>query len=383
MASFHPDGRGQEVDAEAASGTDRAPLLRAPTTGRWSQWVSPRATAEEADADAGDQRASRVPAALGMAALVALLISGTALAAAMLQHREGCTQLGESLNLCWPSPERNLLLFGPGSTTTTTRTITRTLTTTSTKTTSRTTTTVTNTTTTTTVATDSLFCFALVMPEGYEVGMIKWLHKKQKSLFLCEKHAIYSNVTLDLPGLHNSIVKTSLYAPIGGQWYTALNTPIFQKLWVQVIDDGVYKQTAWTVKLDVDAVFLPGRLQELVRGDDYKDAQGGAGHFLNNCEVKGSLHGPIEVLSRKALEVYGEHYEGCDQSWQQEDVFMRMCLVSIGVNQHYDWVVMSEQYCNDDWESCTSRHITFHPFKSIDTYEKCLADAESSGNWWL
>lgn len=256
------------------------------------------------------------------------------------------------------------------SATTTTHTLTKTDTTTTT------------TTTTVTLGADSLFCFALVQPAGYEIDMIRWLHEQRKSLFLCDRYAIYSNQTLSLGGLENLVVKTSLEAPIGGEWNTALNTPIFQKLWMQVIHDRQYKEAGWTVKVDVDAVFLPGRLRELVGRDDYKDAQEGQGHFLNNCEVKGSLHGPIEVLSRKALEVYGDRYTGCDQSWQQEDVFMRMCLVSLGVTQHYDWVVMSEQYCNDDWESCSTRHITFHPFKSVDSYQDCLWQAEGA-NWWL
>jgi hypothetical protein len=230
-----------------------------------------------------------------------------------------------------------------------------------------------------TLGADSLFCFALVQPAGYEIDMIRWLHEQRKSLFLCDRYAIYSNQTLSLGGLKNLVVETSLEAPIGGEWNTALNTPIFQKLWMQVIHDRQYKEAGWTVKVDVDAVFLPSRLRELVGGDDYKDAQEGQGHFLNNCEVKGSLHGPIEVLSRKALEVYGKGYTGCDQSWQQEDVFMRMCLVSMGVTQHYDWVVMSEQYCNDDWESCSTNHITFHPFKSVDSYQACLSQAEGEG----
>merc|ERR1711988_1891232 len=145
---------------------------------------------------------------------------------------------------------------------------------------------------------------------------------------------------------------------------------------------GQFRKAGWTVKVDADAVFLPWRLQELVRGDSYRDAQQGNGNFLNNCEIKGSLHGPIEVLSRKALEVYGFRNSECDESWQQEDVYLRTCLVSLGVKEHFDWVVMSEQYCNDDWESCSSRHTTFHPYKSVQAYQKCLMEAEDS-EWWL
>jgi len=274
------------------------------------------------------------------------------------------------------SPGRDLLLgFLPSTVTSTATATATTITKTDT----------TTTTTTVTLGADSLFCFALVQPAGYEIDMVRWLHEQKKSLFLCDRYAIYSNEKLGLDGLKNLVVETSLEAPIGGAWNTALNTPIFQKLWVQVIQDGQYKEAGWTVKVDVDAVFLPDRLRELVGRDDYKDAQEGQGHFLNNCEVKGSLHGPIEVLSRKALEVYGEKYTECDQSWQQEDVFTRMCLVSQGVTEHFDWVVMSEQYCNDDWQSCSTRHITFHPFKSVDAYQACLsqAEGEGQGNWWL
>jgi hypothetical protein len=87
--------------------------------------------------------------------------------------------------------------------------------------------------------------------------LLRWQKQENKSIFACDEHAVYSNTTSeDLRGLTPRIVEHDLSCPIGGQWHTRLNTWIFMALWRQVWEDGQFRFTAWTVKVDPDAVFF-------------------------------------------------------------------------------------------------------------------------------
>jgi hypothetical protein len=228
----------------------------------------------------------------------------------------------------------------------------------------------------------SLFCFLLVVPWGTEHELVKWQHKERKGIFDCDQHAVYSNTTnIDLMGAQVLLVPTDLACPTGGQWKTRLNTPIFIKLWQQVVRDGQYSLTAWTVKVDPDAVFLPQRLRDVVGSPSHHGAQEGNGIFADNCEYRHSLHGPIELLSRRALEVYSlGHQAHCKQP-PQEDVYMRACLLKLGVKKIQDYSLLAEEYCFWDWRSCKASRVAFHPFKTLQGQWDCFANAEKHGEW--
>ena len=89
---------------------------------------------------------------------------------------------------------------------------------------------------------------------------------------------------------------------LGGRWNTALNTPVFSAIWKQVLQLSEFKAHAWTVKLDPDTVFFPARLADFLPKADAA--------FLVNCNE--GLHGPIEVVSRSALQQV--QWESCFES---------------------------------------------------------------------
>merc|ERR1711953_980201 len=102
--------------------------------------------------------------------------------------------------------------------------------------------------------------------------------------------------------------------------------------------------------------------------------------FLDNCEYKRSLHGPLEVMSRRAFEIYSAESVGkCDTSVMQEDVYLRWCLVNLGVTHVDSWMVLAEEYCFWDWKSCQNDHASFHPFKAMWDYKRCVSNAEAHG----
>merc|ERR1719433_578374 len=99
-----------------------------------------------------------------------------------------------------------------------------------------------------------------------------------------------------------------LYVEFGGKWHTAMNTDIFIRVWDAVIDLGIWKHHAWTVKADPDSVFFPARLRQML-----VDEPAGL-IYLNNCKY--GLHGPIEVLSQQALSAYANRGRACNDIYK-------------------------------------------------------------------
>lgn len=217
-----------------------------------------------------------------------------------------------------------------------------------------------------------LFCWALITPWGYERGLVTWQHEHKAGIFGCDDWAVYSNETLDFGGaFQNKIVHTKLKAPVGGQWNTLLNTPIFLATWKQVLKDGQFWLAEWTVKVDADAVLFPERLRGLVKAPGHEHPQWGNGMFADNCGYTRSMHGPIELFSRRALVVWNKRMSECKQP-PQEDVFMRECMLQLGATELRDYNLLAEQSCFWDWWNCQSQHVAFHPFKKLDDYRGCM-----------
>lgn len=230
--------------------------------------------------------------------------------------------------------------------------------------------------TTTTLPGLSLFCFALMLPWGYEPHLMKKQLKVRKSIFDCDESAVYSSEVIDLgEGFETHDLGIDLHCKYGGQFHTVLNTPIFQAVWARIAKDGRYRAHDWTVKADPDTVFFPQRLQRVLRGRDQLVGEVGNGTFLNNCGY--GLHGPLEVLSRRAIEVYAEGVHSCDEP-PQEDVYLQKCMLRLGVLQVNHFNLLAEAHCSfEDWEKCTSDHVSFHPFKKWKEYERCLHTVDS------
>jgi len=227
----------------------------------------------------------------------------------------------------------------------------------------------------------SLFCFALMQPDSYEVDLLMSLWKSKVGIFACDNFTVFSSGVFELvPSVITESIG-SMKCDYGGPFNLALNSDIFVRVWKRVISDGLWKASGWSVKVDPDAVFLAGRLRENVR---YSDPE--ATIYLNNCDQ--GLHGPIEVIARGGMRAYAAGFSDCETSlskefsWAGEDVFLRHCLGMLNINRVDDFRLLSEDHCM--WENplqngCVSGKVAFHPFKSPDAYFKCLVEANSTG----
>jgi len=227
-----------------------------------------------------------------------------------------------------------------------------------------------------------LFCFALIQPSGYEPKMLEDQYGLRTSIFACDKYAVYSNTVMAIaPGVNTRMVESDLKCEFHE---IAWNAWIFIAVWKRVIEDSFYKSYSWTVKADADAVFFPDRLRAIVR-------EHSTAGYLNNCKY--GLHGPIEVLSRKAVEALAADYRtgdgkkpaSCVRSLPKlgtwgEDMFLERCLHKVlGVQPVLDERLMCESHCDcPNWYWCHngSSRVVYHPFKRVDMYRQCMANAQ-------
>jgi len=229
---------------------------------------------------------------------------------------------------------------------------------------------------------NSLFCFALMQPHGYERDLMQMHYEKGWSIFTCDEFQIVSNMSINLaPGVVTSSITSDLHCEKGGEFGTALNTPIFHQVWEKVLKDGRYNFNAWTVKVDPDCVFFPDRLRVAVafHPDTYH------GLYLNNCKF--GMHGPLEVFSLQAVRIWSTGYQKCQDHFTKlcsgaclwgEDMFIDQCLEKVlNVHRSNDWNLLSEPHCDsEDWGECSNHKVAFHPFKTKAKFEECMKKAD-------
>jgi hypothetical protein len=178
------------------------------------------------------------------------------------------------------------------------------------------------------VGLESLYCFALVRPGSYEIGLMTMQRDLKVGIFACDEHTVLSNTALG-SGLNASIVQSDLKCEMGGEFHTAMNTDIFMAVWTKVIMLDRFRDHDWTVKADPDSVFFPARLR--VATAFHRVPPEGA--YLNNCKY--GLHGPLEVFSREAVARWARGSAHCVAYFNKichgpcawgEDMFIDQCL---------------------------------------------------------
>lgn len=102
--------------------------------------------------------------------------------------------------------------------------------------------------------------------------------------------------------------------------------------------------------------------------------------YINNC--KWGLHGPIEVFSRRAVASYLAGLPQCIELLKRpwgEDKFIDQCMQELGVTRVNEYDVLSETACGEQPSPCGSEDVSFHPFKSIESYFACFGFANKFG----
>jgi len=234
----------------------------------------------------------------------------------------------------------------------------------------------------------SLFCFSLMLPQGYEKGLLQFQYGRGQSIFGCDEYAVYSNQEIQVTdGVVTKIVDSDLQCTMGGEFGTCLNTPVFLAVWKRILADNRPRLHDWTVKVDPDAVFLPARLNAVL----VQHTETPQGIYLNNCKF--GLHGPLEVLSRNAVATWGSGMETCVAHFNNmcsgpckwgEDMFIDQCMWKVlKLPRAFEPNLLTEEHCAPPagWKSCSDPTVVaFHPFKGMEEHQQCMTSAEASLN---
>lgn len=236
----------------------------------------------------------------------------------------------------------------------------------------------------------SLFCFSLVAPSSYEAGVVAKQFELHAGLFACDGHVIISNVSADqlFPSMRLSssvqvsTIEGSIWVPVvyGSHGHPhVLNTPVFQKAWDVIFRDGTYQHYDWTLKLDVDAVIVPPRVRSLLWWRPKHDGQYDSAYLLDTgTDALGNLlHGPVEVLSATAMEVFRAGANRCrkdvDSSKWGEDFYLNSCLIFLGVPGVKELRLLKDAYMwGQKHVDCSSGEAVFHPLKTSEEWARCV-----------
>jgi len=247
-----------------------------------------------------------------------------------------------------------------------------------------------------TLAHPTLFCWCVAMTVkrgarqlNSEAELMSKASKLNTGVFQCNKWVVFSNEEVSLG---NGRRTTLLPGPMSKKGDVPnlppgnkmlLNTDVFFRAWDKVLQGGLFRGTEWTAKLDPDAVFFPARLRQHLTSSH---ADPHALIYFKNCQKWGSMQGPVELFSTGAMEVFASRMWECknnvDQTKIGEDIFMQKCTVNLGMQGREDWSLLHDQYCNPDNAPCNDPWmVAFHPYKGVETYEKCYNEAVGATAW--
>lgn len=136
----------------------------------------------------------------------------------------------------------------------------------------------------------SLFCFTYIRGNKQEVDLVKSQLENQFGIFACDGFAVVSDKKIVLGKLPYGGVWGNYKDPIRTIKLDDVGTTdvnFIANIWNAIGQDRTYRDHDWTVKVDSDAVLLPGRLRVHLKEKTFEDAS----QYVKNCakdsEVKG------------------------------------------------------------------------------------------------
>lgn len=245
----------------------------------------------------------------------------------------------------------------------------------------------------------TLFCFLVMQRGGAEEDTVRTMLAMQTSIFECDDRIVFSDQKVSitpakpvpgLPGLRDQpgvpvqteVLMDDLSTKAkAGSLEAILNTQIFANAWSYLNSDGRFRRYDFTVKVDPDAVFFPGRLREnLAVVAPASNMPNNV--YLLNCQESFGFFGALEVMSRMALETYLHGQERCkdklDWKMMGEDLFMQKCFDFLEVGKKEDYALLTDGYCSEPPSPCVSGKVAFHAFKTAMQYMECVDQARST-----
>lgn len=239
----------------------------------------------------------------------------------------------------------------------------------------------------------TILCWGVVMPGGKEAGLVDFQRQRGLGAFSCDDWILISNVSArdalggqawntEVTTINGSIHVPSSFSSVGGSLVSVrANAKVFFKAWQAVIKDGRYRKFDWTLKVEPDLVIVPERLRTVLQGHCLSSGGGCGSKMLRN--FGGDLRGPVEALSRDAVEKLAGGIDECassiDMATETEFDFLSDCTGRLGIEADRDTRLLSDDHIGEP-RPCDTVHATFHPFKSAVDYENCC---KQSGYYYI
>lgn len=252
---------------------------------------------------------------------------------------------------------------------------------------------------------NTLFCFSFYAENtgttkpSHELDLLRTQVFLGASIFGCETYRVYSDVETWLSPNKVSTIKVDdvnndfhfQKRKKTGAW---INSNTFIGVWKKIEEEGDWARRDWTVKVDVDAVFLPNRLRQYLGTKEVTDN----GIYLDNCKyVSYGFFGSLEVLSHQAAATYMKNIDDCkstlnylasekkfgSEPWG-EDLFAQRCMDLHGVDKVDAFDLNTDAACaawrpegqkkNKKWlpDCATVKTPAMHHFKTPKLYFDCL-----------
>jgi hypothetical protein len=153
-----------------------------------------------------------------------------------------------------------------------------------------------------------LFCYGMVRnpPE-------KTFEHVREVLKKCDGYMFFSNFSDEDRDI-KQVVWGTMQALGGGEWSSALNTPVFMSSW-RFLSGKLADRFKWFVKVDMDTVFNPTKLRTALLNFDHLEA----------TQLDGAM-GPMGINSQGAFLRYRSQIDTCEKRlglfWPQEDMYI-------------------------------------------------------------
>lgn len=226
----------------------------------------------------------------------------------------------------------------------------------------------------------SLFCWSLFQTTTYEMAIMQNQLDEGVGIFQCDDYALLSTNEVTKMGTVDGkeiktlkVEKAEITRSVDG---TAGNAKLFMNCWEVIVKDGRWKQHAWIIKADPDAVIIPYRIRDHLRPHILENV------YVVNCNAFPEspnfpmMYGSVEIYSFKAIDTYAARVGLCYEdmgsmlgAWG-EDYYMTHCLDHIGVGRISDFVSVGDNVCSGG--SCAdSAFSAFHPYKDVTAWQNC------------
>lgn len=212
---------------------------------------------------------------------------------------------------------------------------------------------------------NTLYCFSVV----------SWDAPRPKAFWSTEKE-----LALNIQQNRLSIEQCDGHGWYSGQqtakaeWGSFSNIDAFQATWNAVKWDGNYSKYDWTVKVDVDAVFIPERLKWHL---DKLRVPFGARVYIENNDYRFKFMGALEIASKPAIEIFLQRGSSCIRGKHEggEDFFMKGCMDALGIDHMIDHQLLHDKYGGQDWPCNDGWAVAYHFHKKVISWNWCYNEA--------